>query len=124
MDSLTMLTAAAWLLGISAAGGLLMAVLRFSGAWPRPPDALAMLHGLLAAAGLTLMIYAAIVAGVPGLALGAIALFVLAALGGLVLNLMFHQKQVELPKPLVLGHGALAVVAYLMLLMSLRSPVV
>ena len=122
MDSLTMLKTAAWLLGIAAAGGLLMAVQRLGGRWPRPPDALAMLHGLLAAAGLTLMIYAAIVAGVPSLALGAIALFILAALGGLFLNLMFHQKRIDLPKGIVLGHGAVAVVAYLMLLMSLRTP--
>ena len=122
MDAFTMLKAAAWLLGISAAGGLLMAAMRLSDRWPRPPDALAMLHGLLAASALTLMIYAAVVFGVPALALGSIALFVLAALGGLVLNLVYHQKQLALPKTIVIGHGALAVVAYLMLLVSLRTP--
>lgn len=121
MDSFTMLKTAACLLGIAAAGGLLMAVFRLNGSWPRPPDWLAMLHGLLAAAALTLMIYAAATVGVPSLAMGSIALFVLAALFGLWLNLSYHQKQVALPSSFVLGHGTVAVVGYLMLLMSLRS---
>ena len=43
--------AAAILFGLAALGGLVMAFLRWSGA-PRPPDWLAMGHGLLAAAGL------------------------------------------------------------------------
>jgi hypothetical protein len=121
MDAHTMLKIAAWLFGIAAAGGLVMAAQRFSGR-SRPPDALAMLHGLLAAAGLTLLLYAAAFGVLSSLALVSIALFVIAALGGLAINLLFHQRQVALPKPWVIVHAGIAVVAYVTLLLSLRGP--
>ena len=109
MEAGMMLRTAVVLLAITAAGGLLMAGLRFAGR-PHPPDALAMLHGLLAGSGLTLVLYAAFTAGLPGNAwLGLVAMAV-AALGGLVLNLRYHSKREALPVWLVLVHAAVAVI--------------
>lgn len=109
--------AAIILLGITALGGLTMAILRWRGA-PRPPDWLAMLHGLLAAAGLTLLIHAALTVGIPSMAMLALGLFVVAALGGTYLNLRYHTKLLPLPKGWIVGHAVLAVVAYGLLLLS------
>jgi len=50
--------AAAVLLGAGALGGLVMAGIRLKGE-ARPPTWLAMVHGVLAAAALTLLIHAA-----------------------------------------------------------------
>jgi hypothetical protein len=109
MDTGMMLRSAVVLLAITGAGGLLMAGMRFTGR-PHPPDWLAMLHGLLAASGLTLVLYGALTAGLPGGAwLGLIAMAA-AALGGLVLNLGYHAKRQALPIWLVLVHAAVAAI--------------
>ena len=84
------------LFAIAAVGGIVMATIRFSGK-PHPPTWLAMLHGFLAGAGLTLLIYAACTVGLPTLALTATALFIVAALGGVVMNLNYHWKMLPLP---------------------------
>jgi hypothetical protein len=97
------------LLAITAAGGLLMAGMRFTGR-PQPPDWLAMLHGLLAASGLTLVLYTAFTAGMPRAAWIGLAFMAGAALGGLALNLGYHTKRVALPIWLVLVHAAVAAV--------------
>ena len=102
---------------ISAVGGIVMAGIRFGGK-PHPPIALAMLHGLLSAAALTLLIYAACTVGLPTLALTATALFVVAAIGGVVMNLNYHWKMLPLPKGLVLAHAAIAVTGFLCLLVA------
>jgi len=109
---------AAVLLGIGALGGLVMAGIRFSGK-PRPPSSLAMLHGVLAAAGLTLLIYAALTVGIPQLAQVALGILFLAALGGTAINLLYHSKMLPLPKSWVIGHASVAVVGYLLLLASI-----
>lgn len=116
---LVMMTAAV-LFGISALGGLTMAGIRFSG--PNPPAWLAMLHGFLSAAALTLLIYAACTIGLPALAQFAIVLFVIAALGGVVMNLVYQWKMMPLPKWLVVVHGLLAVAGFVCLLAALRAP--
>ena len=64
MDALSMMKTAAVLLGIAAIGGLVMAVIRFRGA-DRPPTIVLMAHGLLAAAALTLLLYACFTVGLP-----------------------------------------------------------
>lgn len=115
MDAALMLKTAAVLLGLTAVGGLIMAFIRFSGA-DRPPSWLAMAHGLLAASGLTLLLYLGFAAGLPGTVWLGIVLLATAALGGLALNLMYHSKMLSLPKNMVIGHAALAVVGYLTLL--------
>src|SRR6478609_9357352 len=106
METQLMIRTAIVLLALTAVGGLLMAGIRFSGK-PRPPSAIAMLHGLLAASGLTLLLYAGFVHGLPGMAWLGIALLVGAALGGLVLNLGYHDKQLPLPIWFLLVHAAI-----------------
>ena len=108
METQLMIRTAIVLLALTGAGGLLMAGIRFSGK-PRPPSAIAMLHGLLAASGLTLLLYAGFAHGLPGMAWLGIVLLAGAALGGLVLNLAYHDKQLPLPIWLVLVHAAVAV---------------
>lgn len=118
METYTMLQTAAVLFGVAALGGLLMAGMRFSGT-PRPPAWLAMVHGLLAAAALTLLIYAAATVGIPRMAQFALGLFVIAAIGGATMNLLFHWKLLPLPIPLMIGHALLAVAGFVLLLLSL-----
>ena len=114
--NLTMQTALV-LFAISAVGGIVMATIRFSGK-PHPPIWLAMLHGFLSAAALTLLIYAACTVGLPSLALAATVLFVIAALGGITMNLNYHWKMLPLPKWLVLVHAGIAIVGFLCLLVA------
>ena len=107
------MTIALVLFAVAAAGGLLLAFLRLTNkALPMP---LALVHGALAATGLLLLAVAAF--GVKGtgqtrLALG---LFVLAALGGFTL-FSFHLRSRQLPVPIVVVHGLVAVAAFLILL--------
>ena len=110
---LILLTSTA-LLAIAAAGGLVMAGIRFVGD-RSPPPALAMLHGLLAGAAITLLLYAAATVGLPGMALVALALFFAAAGGGAILNLNYHWKQLALPKWLVVVHASAAVLGFALL---------
>lgn len=114
MDVQLMFRAGIALLGITALGGLLAAGIRFSGK-PHPPSFLAMLHGLLAAAGLTLILYPAIVHGLPEAGWIALLLLLAAALGGLALNLGYHWKNQPLPIWLVLLHAAAAALGLVLL---------
>ena len=116
MEPSLMLRTSAVLFATTAVGGLAMAVVRFGG--KNPPSWLAMLHGLLAAAGLTLLAYAWFTASVPAFAALALLLFVVAALGGVVLNLGYHLEQVPLPIWLVVVHAAIAVVAFVLLALA------
>jgi hypothetical protein len=109
---------AAVILGLAALGGLTLATIRLTGT-PRPPTWLAIGHGLIAATGLGLLAYAAATSGVPLLAQIALGVFVLAALGGSVLFFGFQLKNQPLPIPLVIGHGAIAAVGYVLLLASI-----
>jgi hypothetical protein len=111
---------AAVLLGLAALGGLTMVVIRLRGA-PQPPLWLAVGHGLIAASGLGYLIYIVATTAVPQLAQLATGGFILAALGGAVLFFGFHLAKKALPIPFVIGHGTLALVAYVLLLMSLMS---
>lgn len=117
MEPMGMMQAAVALFAIAALGGLVMAGIRLAGQH-NPPVWLAMVHGLLAAAGITLLAYAALTVGLPSLALIALALFLLAAVGGAVLNLAYQWRQVPLPVGLMIGHAVLAVVAFGLLLVA------
>jgi hypothetical protein len=117
MEPTLMLQTSAALFAITALGGIVMALIRFSGK-PHPPSWLAMLHGLLAAAGLTLLLYAALAASVPRLAMLAVLLFLASAIGGVVMNLQYHLKAIPLPKWLVLVHAVVAVAAFACLLIA------
>ena len=110
--SLVLLTSSV-LLAVAAAGGLVMAGIRFVGE-RSPPPALAMVHGFLAAA-VTLLLYAAATVGLPKMALVALLLFLAAAAGGAILNLNYHWKQLPLPKWLVVTHAGAAVLGFVLL---------
>lgn len=105
------------LLVITAAGGLVMAGISFKGN-QQPPTWLAMLHGFLAAAAITLLLYAAATIGLPGMALTALVLFLVAAAGGVVLNLNYHWKQLPPPRWLILVHATAAIAGFLLLLVA------
>jgi uncharacterized membrane protein len=112
-----MLQTATILLAITALGGLLMAIIRFS-TKRNPPAWLAMLHGLLAASGLTLLVYAICTQSVPPLATFALLLFLAAAGGGAVMSLAYKWRQRLLPAWLVVAHAGAAVTAFLLLLVA------
>jgi len=114
MEPLLIMKTATVLLTVSALGGLVMAGIRFSGQ-PHPPSWLAMLHGFLSAAALTLLLYAYFTVGLAGMAQLALLLFLVAALGGVFMNLGYHVKNLPLPKGIVLGHAAFAVCGYVLL---------
>ena len=121
MEPLLALQTATVLFGLAALGGVLMAVLRFRGA-PRPPSSIAMVHGLVAAAGLTLLLYFGATKGIPPLAQAATGVFLVAALGGLYLNIQFHSKLQPLPIPVMLLHALIAVVGFVLLLVAVLQP--
>jgi hypothetical protein len=122
MEPKTSMQVATCLFAIAALGGLVMAAIRLGGK-RNPPPALALLHGLLGAAGLTLLAYAWATVGLPAMAQLATAALLAAALGGLVLNLNHHWKGLPLPVPFMLGHAALAVAGFALLVLAmLRQP--
>jgi hypothetical protein len=109
---------AAILFALAALGGLTMAGIRLSGI-PRPPTWLALGHGAIAATGLIALIYAAATQPLPTVALVALGCFVFAAAGGATIFGLFHLKQKPLPIPFVLGHGAVALTAFVLLLIGI-----
>jgi hypothetical protein len=115
MEPVLIMKTASALLAIAALGGLTMAGIRFAGK-PHPPILLAMLHGFLSAAALTLLLYAYFTVGLPALASWALLLFLIAAAGGAFLNLNYHWKLLPLPKGMIVGHGLIAVVGFALLL--------
>ncbi|HEX4896709.1 MAG TPA: hypothetical protein VFV11_10315 [Solimonas sp.] len=117
MDAQTMLRTAVILLAVTALGGLLMAGMRFSGR-PHPPTLITMVHGLLAASGLTLVLYVAFTAGLPGSGWIGLLLLLAAVLGGLVLNLRYHWERLELPVWLILVHAAAAAIGLVVLALA------
>jgi hypothetical protein len=117
MEPLLIMKTACGLLAVAALGGLAMAGMSFGGR-PQPPAWLAMLHGFLAAAAVTLLLYAYVTIGLPTLAAIALLLFLAAAAGGAYLNLGYHWKMLPLPKGLIIGHAVAAVAGFALLLMA------
>lgn len=109
---------AAILFAIAAVGGAVMAAMRLGGK-DRPPTALAIVHGLIAAAGLITLIIAIKGQAVATLAIVAIIGFVIAALGGLILFFRFHLRTAALPIPLMLVHASVAVISFILVLVAL-----
>ena len=120
MEVQTLLVTVVVLFTLAALGGLAMAAMRL-GTGRNPPAWLAMLHGMLGAAGLTLLVFAVFTTELPALAMLAAVLILAAAIGGAVMNLAFHWHGRLLPKGLLFGHAALAVAGYLALLLSMRG---
>ena len=77
---------------------------------------------LLAAAALTLLIYAGSTVGIPGLAWAALVILVVVAGVGTYLNLRYHAHMLALPKPTIVVHGIAAVVAFVLLLIAVIRP--
>jgi len=117
MEPVLIMKTACVLLAVAALGGLVMAGIRFGGK-PQPPAWLAMLHGFLSAAALTLLLYAYCTVGLPALAAWALLLFLLAAAGGAFLNLNYHWKMLPLPAGLIVGHAGVAVAGFVLLLVA------
>ena len=99
--------------------------IRFSGK-DRPPFSIAMLHDVLAAAARTLLIYAAVAAGVLLLALLSIAVLIVAALIGAWINVKFHSqmlaRMLALPIKGIVAHALVAVSGLALLLAVLFLP--
>ncbi len=107
------MTIALVLFALAAAGGLVLALMRFKGK-PYPPMGLALVHGA-AAAGLVTLIALVAQGAQKSSATTALGLFVVAALGGFVL-FFHHLRKSPLPIWLVVVHALVAVVAFLILL--------
>lgn len=98
---------------IAALGGIVLAAHVLRGKFA--PWAISVLHALLGATGLILLI-CQVVQGSPGTrVLAALALFIVAALGGFFLATL-HLKKTLPPKGVVFLHAGLAIVAFLILL--------
>lgn len=116
-----MAVTAAVLFALAALGGATMAGQRLRGR-ETPSGTLATIHGLAAGAGVIVYLIALVGAdGAPMSGIVAIALFVVAALGGATLLFGFHLRERALPVWLVLVHGGIAVVAFGFLLVAVLA---
>jgi hypothetical protein len=109
-----MLTIALVVFGVAAIGGATLAYMRIVKKDVSMP--LAIVHGIAAASGLVLLILGVMQMGGPGNK-ASLVIFLVAALGGFTL-FSFHLRSRPLPVPLVLIHGGAAVVAFLVLLLT------
>jgi hypothetical protein len=109
---------AALFFALAALGGLTLAGIRISGV-PRPPTWMALAHGAIAATALITLLYAAATQPLPTIAFVALGCFILAAAGGATIFVLFHLREKPLPIPLVIGHGAIAVTAFVLLLIGI-----
>lgn len=116
MEARQMLQIATYVFALTAVGGILMGWIRFARG-TNPPSWLAMAHGFLAAAGVTLLAYTVLVLEAPGMALVSLLLFLGGSLGGVVLNLVYHLKGTKLPKSIVAVHAVISMVAFALLYM-------
>jgi len=103
------------LFAVAAAGGLTLAIMKFSGKGLRWPIVIG--HGIFAAAGLLALIanvYHDSSKWMMNLSLG---LFVIVALGGFTL-LSFHLRKKAQPIALILIHGGAAVISFILLIIA------
>ena len=111
-----LLISAAILFALGALGGLVMALRAFRG--DTIPPMLAAGHGILGAAGLVLLLLAAITGVAGNTATIALGILVVAALGGFYL-LSFHIRKEQHPKAVIVVHALIAVVGFLTLLYAI-----
>ncbi|ODP38929.1 MULTISPECIES: hypothetical protein [Sphingomonas] len=109
MNVQSILQTATVLLLLTALGGVAMAVQRLTRN-QNPPNWLAMAHGLLAAAAFGLLLYASFQDDVPGSAATGIVILLVAAGGGIVMNLHYHLAGKLIPQWLLHLHILLGVV--------------
>jgi hypothetical protein len=103
------------LFALAAVGGVTMLLMHLQG--KKIPTGLAVGHGLLAAIALVLLILQVTGGGGGGKLTLALVLFVVAALGGFVL-FAAQLKGKPLSTPLIFIHGGVAVVAFVLLLLT------
>lgn len=109
-------TVAAVIFAVAALGGAFLAYRHLQGL--PLPGLVAVIHGVAAATALVLLLIAVLADDVNGLATTALVIFVVAALGGFYLA-SFHFRDDRRPTPLVVGHGLIAVVGFVTLLVAL-----
>ena len=102
------------LIALGAVVGLYMAVQHFKGRTP-PKAGVAILHGLLAVSGVIVLLLGVWDIGFGTVHTWALLLFGAAALGGLYL-VSHHMRQRPLPNGVIVIHGLVAVIAFLVLL--------
>jgi len=102
------------LFAIGALIGLTMALAAFKGQFPKVSSAV--LHFVFAGTALVLLLVSVVIYKAAGPSLWALCLFVLAALGGLMLAFGFHAKKKALPPAFVAVHALVAVIGFLILL--------
>lgn len=107
-----MLLSSVILFAIAALGGLFLATRK------ERPLAVAIIHGLVAAAGLVCLIIAVVQGATGTLPVTALILLVIAALGGFALFAMDLRSK-TLSKGLVVVHGLAAVVAEVLLIIAI-----
>lgn len=107
--------AALVIFAVAALGGVFLAYRHLQGL--TLPVPVAVIHGVAAATALVLLAIAVLADDVNGLATTALIVFVVAALGGFYLA-SFHLRDDRRPTPLVIGHGLIAVVGFVMLLVA------
>ena len=117
MEAIRMLQIATYVFALTALGGIIMGWIRFS-TGRNPPSWIAMGHGFLAAAGVTLLAYAVFALEAPAMALVSLLLFLGGSLGGVILNLHFHLNDKPLPKAIVVVHAVVSVIAFVLLYMA------
>lgn len=108
-----MLTYSIIVFAIAAIGGVVLASKVLTGKFA--PWALSIVHALLGATGLILLAVEVIQGTGAGRAVAALALLVIAALGGFYLASLHLRKQIA-PKGIVFIHAGVAVAGFLILL--------
>lgn len=114
-----MFTAAIIFFALAAIGGVILAYLHWTGKTAPIPFALA--HGALAVIGVILLLLGLGDSQGSNLPIISLIIFVLAAIGGIIL-FSTHMKSRPLPRGLIVGHGALAVIAFVILLIFVARP--
>jgi hypothetical protein len=111
-----MVTLAIVVFAITALGGVYLASRHFT---QKPlPGNIAIVHGAAGATGLVVLGIAALTQDLSNTALTAFAIFAVTALGGFYL-VSFHLRGVRHPSPVVVAHGAIAVIAFVTLFTTL-----
>lgn len=111
-----MIIAALIAFALAAGGGILLATFHLRN---RPvPQVLGLGHGLIAITALVLLVIALMVDGLTTLAFVALGIFVLAALGGLLMLTLRLRGRPHPPAPIIAFHGAVAVTAFVLLLID------
>lgn len=95
--------------------GAVLAGIRFASDH-QSPAWLAKLHGFMAAAAVTLLVFAWATVGLPTIASLALGLLLAAAGGGVFLNLNYRRRKLALPEWLVFAHLSIATAGFVLLL--------